>query len=88
MVKPGQGFTRHLGRLLHDPSPPHVLVDGPYGPMNSSFEKYNTLIMVTSGFGIVSQIPYIKEALQTNPKKEIRVLWEVEEYGRSFTALI
>ncbi|KAG0647685.1 Ferric-chelate reductase 2 [Hyphodiscus hymeniophilus] len=81
LVKSRAGFTADLGRHLDKSL--LAFIDGPYGT-GHGFGEYGTVIMLATGIGIASHIPFIKElvggyndcAVKT---RRIRLYWEIKE---------
>ncbi|OAL42592.1 hypothetical protein IQ07DRAFT_525845 [Pyrenochaeta sp. DS3sAY3a] len=85
----GGGFTQRLllsskaarkagGRL----QPRLALFTGPYGT-SASVNRYETVVMVASGFGIAGQLPYLKKLIYgyntcTTRTRRVHLVWQLE----------
>lgn len=86
LVEPRNGFTRHLlNRSQARQDPCRALFSGPHG--NSvPVGDYEVVLMVASGYGIVAQLPYLKQLLHDyNSRKaksrRIHLVWELKTLG-------
>ncbi|KAJ5928354.1 hypothetical protein N7466_007310 [Penicillium verhagenii] len=83
IAKTESGFSRRLQALSKDTTF-HVIIDGPYGaPKN--MDLYDSFIFVSTGIGITSQLPYLKQLIARQDQgfrlRRICLIWEVEEKG-------
>ncbi|KAL4745860.1 ferric reductase family protein [Aspergillus foveolatus] len=93
LIRQQSGFTK---RLAHRIEPSHIYrawIDGPYGPTtvgagraSETMGDYGHILMVATGIGIATQLPYIKELLDGHRKKNIRtrrisIIWQLDEEG-------
>jgi NAD(P)H-flavin reductase len=57
-------------------------MEGPYG-LAIDFASYDRALMVATGMGIASQLPYLKELVTMNDKKRptrhLYVVWQLEQ---------
>lgn len=86
-IEPRRGLTREL--VLHADSPhslsPLVLVSGPHG-RSEAVDKYESVLMVASGFGIAALLPYLKRLIHGHNARVVRtrrihVIWEFDDIG-------
>ena len=66
-------------------SPPVAFVSGPHGSTAPAGE-YGKVVMVASGFGIVAQLPLLKELIQVFNHAEVRtrdihLVWQLQNLG-------
>ncbi|KAE9987537.1 hypothetical protein EG328_002522 [Venturia inaequalis] len=89
LIEPRGGFTQRLllnskaarkagGRL----QPRLALFTGPYGT-SASVNRYETVVMVASGFGIAGQLPYLKKLIYgyntcTTRTRRVHLVWQLE----------
>ncbi|RPB10042.1 hypothetical protein P167DRAFT_281345 [Morchella conica CCBAS932] len=104
LVRPGKGFTRNLlhhrsawmsrGESTEDPimmaTTLRTIVEGPYGLSDLKLGSYGTVLMVATGLGIASQLPYIKHLLDAHHSRsvttqKIKLFWEVQMEGSTHT---
>jgi hypothetical protein len=53
-----------------------------------AMEKYETILMVASGFGIAAQLPYLKRLIHGYNSREvfarrIHLVWQIEDKGKT-----
>jgi predicted ferric reductase len=93
LIEPRGGFTQRLllnskaarkagGRL----QPRLALFTGPYGT-SASVNRYETVVMVASGFGIAGQLPYLKKLIYgyntcTTRTRRVHLVWQLETIGK------
>jgi predicted ferric reductase len=86
-IEPRRGFTRQLlhhgkeGRTVHRP----LLFSGPHG-RSVEVDGYEKVLMVASGVGIASQLPYLKKILhhyntRRSCVRRVHLIWQVENIG-------
>ena len=68
-------------------------IDGPFGPtsisaysLSGEVGDFSHVFMVTTGIGIATQLPYIKELLNRHDKAQIHtqrisLVWQLEQEG-------
>lgn len=90
-IEPRSGLTRHL--LHHAENrptiKPRVMFSGPHG-RSIAMERYETILMVASGFGIAAQLPYLKRLIHGYNSREvfarrIHLVWQIEDKGKTAT---
>ena len=88
LVKPRKGFTRRLKMSTIDSREDRRLLvfSGPYG-LSHSVKDFGSILMIASGFGIVSHLPYIKAILEGYMTsrvitRRIHLVWEVKSIGK------
>ncbi|KAI9777253.1 MAG: hypothetical protein M1839_008983 [Geoglossum umbratile] len=74
-IEPRRGLTREL--LYHAKNDhsvnPLVLFSGPHGK-STRMDKYENILMVTTGFGIAGHLPYLKQLIHSyNAREDINV---------------
>jgi NAD(P)H-flavin reductase len=67
------------------------MFSGPHG-QSIAMEKYETVLMVASGFGIAAQLPYLKRLIHGYNSREvfarrIHLVWQIEDKGKTVTNL-
>lgn len=67
-----------------------TIVEGPYGLSDLKLGSYGTVLMVATGLGIASQLPYIKHLLDAHHSRsvttqKIKLFWEVQMEGSTHT---
>ena len=95
LIEPRDGFTRRLLRLAKEnqSGPQHlVLYSGPYG-LPASMEKYGSVLMIASGFGIAAQLSHIKELLDGYEAcnvitRRIHLVWQLTYQGWANSTLL
>ncbi|KAH8726708.1 cell surface metalloreductase [Phaeosphaeriaceae sp. PMI808] len=89
LIEPRRGLTQRL--LLHSKaarnsgrrlSPHLALFTGPYGA-SASVNRYETVVMIASGFGIAGQLPYLKKLIYgyntcTTRTRRVHLVWQLE----------
>jgi NAD(P)H-flavin reductase len=88
-VEPRRGLTREL---LHHAesrhaSSPLVLFSGPHG-RSVAVDKYESVLMIASGFGIAAQLPYLKRLIYGHNAGKVRarrilLVWDIRNIGKS-----
>jgi NAD(P)H-flavin reductase len=88
-IEPRRGLTQHL---LHHAKArptvqPRVMFSGPHG-QSIAMEKYETVLMVASGFGIAAQLPYLKRLIHGYNSREvfarrIHLVWQIDDKGKA-----
>ncbi|KAF2678310.1 hypothetical protein K458DRAFT_317391, partial [Lentithecium fluviatile CBS 122367] len=100
-IEPRGGMTQ---KLLHrltpgtDGSQPRLdgslprlaLFSGPHG-ISAPVGDYETVLMVTSGSGIVAQLPYLKQLIygynaRKSRTRRVHLVWQLETRGKIFIA--
>lgn len=87
IIQPRRGLTQEL--LLSSRRTTkkyHVLLAGLYG-RSISFDSFDTIILIVSGFGIVAQLPYIKDIVReyntgNNNSRRVYIVWQVKTISR------
>jgi hypothetical protein len=64
-----------------------AIISGPYG-IGNPVGDYGKVLMITTGLGIVAQLPYLKQLAQglNNHQvrtREIRLIWQLQSFARS-----
>jgi NAD(P)H-flavin reductase len=68
---------------------PHLaFISGPHG-LSVPVSKFKTVVMIASGFGIASQLPYLRQLYYSckTRNRRIHLVWEPETEGKSQPAL-
>ncbi|KAL4888213.1 hypothetical protein BDV59DRAFT_196626 [Aspergillus ambiguus] len=93
LLRPRYGFTKKLLGRIEPEQAYRAWIDGPFGPASVSktglFEgmgDFGHVFMATTGIGIATQLPYIKELLDGRDKALIRtrrisLVWQLDEQG-------
>ena len=92
LVDPQKGLTSKLQRLAKygsgsDPSDFSLaLFTGPHGA-SAPLGDFERVLMVASGFGIVPQLPYLRQLIRgyndfTTRTRRIRLVWQLENIGK------
>lgn len=92
LCRPRSGFTRRLVERVEPNRECGAWIDGPFGPSSINMLSSNTVIdfghvlMVSTGIGIASQIPYIKEILDGYHQGRVRtrkisLVWQIDQAG-------
>ncbi len=92
LVDPQKGFISKLQRLARYESGSNwndsriALFTGPHGA-SAPLGEYERVLMVASGFGIVAQLPYLRQLIQgyndfTTRTRRIRLVWQLENIGK------
>ena len=84
LIQRESGISRHIFNLLRPG--PRVLVDGPYGQVQS-FEGYEKVLFVASGIGVAAHFLSIKALIEAEIAKatcvrRISLAWLVETPGK------
>ena len=89
IIEPRGGFTQKLLRYAktHHPTGCLALFSGPHG-QNIPVGDYGSVLMISSGYGIAAQLPYLKELLRGYNNRQIRtrkihLIWQVNTLGTS-----
>jgi NAD(P)H-flavin reductase len=88
LIEPRRGLTRELldhakrGYTIN----PIVMFSGPHG-MDLAMDKYESVLMVASGFGIAALLPYLKKLIRdyntrVGRARRIHVVWQISDRGR------
>lgn len=89
LVQPQNGFSADLvrhGALPTDSSISFLaLFTGPYG-VTEDVEPYETTLIIATGFGIVTSIPYLKKLIHgyntcTSHTRRLHLVWQVDSIG-------
>ncbi|KUL81535.1 hypothetical protein ZTR_10661 [Talaromyces verruculosus] len=86
LIQPRRGFSREL--LNHARAAPQgsaslrALIIGPHG-MSENVDRYESVVLVASGFGIAAVIPYLKKLVysyntSTSRTRRVHLVWEIE----------
>ncbi|QGA22334.1 hypothetical protein EYB26_010050 [Talaromyces marneffei] len=86
LIQPRHGFSREL--LKHARAAPQgsaslrALIIGPHG-MSENVDRYESVVLVASGFGIAAAIPYLKKLVYSyntsaSRTRRVHLVWEVE----------
>ena len=92
LVEPQKGFTSKLQRLARyeggsDRSDFRLaLFTGPHGA-SAPLGEFERVLMVASGFGIVAQLPYLRQLIRgynafTTRTRRVRLVWQLEKIGK------
>ena len=92
LVDPRKGFTSKLQRLARYESGSDwndfrvALFTGPHGA-SAPRGEYERVLMVASGFGIVAQLPYLRQLIRgyndfTTRTRRIRLVWQLQNIGK------
>ncbi len=92
LVDPQKGFTSKLQRLARyeggsDRSDFRLaLFTGPHGA-SAPLGEFKRVLMVASGFGIVAQLPYLRQLIRgyndfTTRTRRVRLVWQLENIGK------
>lgn len=92
LVDPQKGFTSKLQRLARyeggsDRSDFRLaLFTGPHGA-SAPLGEFERVLMVASGFGIVAQLPYLRQLIRgyndfTTRTRRVRLVWQLENIGK------
>lgn len=84
LVKLESGCTQNL--LRHIDKSFWVGIDGPYG-LSTGFGDYGSVLMLATGIGVASQVPYIKALLnghmtRKTVTRKIHLVWRLERECR------
>jgi predicted ferric reductase len=93
LIQPREGLTKRL--LEYSKKPQKVgqiykscpaFFTGPHGT-SASVEKYETVLMVATGFGIAAQLPYLKKLIYgyntcTSQTRRVHLVWQLETIGK------
>lgn len=93
LLRPQNGFTRKLCDRV-EPNQEYVAwIDGPFGPssvhplgLSSEIGDYGHVLLVATGIGIATQLPYIKEILNGHRIARVRtqkisLVWQLDRPG-------
>jgi hypothetical protein len=94
LVQPRHGLTADL--LRHAPTAAESLVSflafftGPHG-MSEHVNQYESVLVVASGFGIATAIPYLKKMIYgyntcTSQVRRLHLVWQIEAIGEIIAA--
>lgn len=83
LIKPQNGFTKHLFHIAHRTHWLRVAIDGPYS-QSLDITTYGTIVMFATGIGIATQIPLIKQALEDYRKcqtaiRRVSLIWQLDQ---------
>jgi NAD(P)H-flavin reductase len=90
-IQPMKGFTNRLHQYSSSESTFHIQTrayfTSPHGVSISAW-KFDFVLLVASGFGIVSMLPYLKELIDRSRicqslTRRVHLLWHVENLGMS-----
>lgn len=93
LLRPRSGFTKKLLERIEPGQEYRAWIDGPFGPasigtygLSGEIGDFGHVFMVTTGIGIATQLPYIKELLNGRDKarictQRISLVWQLEEEG-------
>lgn len=92
VFKPHRGFTKRMfdiSRSMPDASYKAYL-DGPYGGLSRKLEAFETVLMIAGGSGITPIVAHLQHLVQKFRKgealtRDIRIVWTVKNFGKSFT---
>jgi hypothetical protein len=94
LVQPRHGFSADLvrhGALVAESSISFLtLFTGPHG-ITEDVDLYETVLLIASGFGIATSIPYLKKMLYgyntcTSHIRRLHLVWQIESIGEPFYA--
>ena len=92
-IEPRRGLTRHLfHQSQHGGSNLLSMFSGPHGE-SVAMDKYETILMVASGFGIAAHLPHLKKLIHGYNSRDIcarriHLVWQIREIGKLFSPLI
>ncbi|EKV06683.1 hypothetical protein PDIG_76540 [Penicillium digitatum PHI26] len=89
LVQPRKGFSADLVR--HGALPTDSLISflalftGPHG-ITEDVDPYETTLIIATGFGIVTSIPYLKKMIHgyntcTSHTRRLHLVWQVDSMG-------
>jgi len=92
LVDPQKGFTSKLQRLARYEGGSDwsdfrlALFTGPHGA-SAPLGEFERVLMVASGFGIVAQLPYLRQLIRgyndfTTRTRRVRLVWQLENIGK------
>jgi predicted ferric reductase len=87
-IEPRGGFTRKLleySKTHGDDAPCLAFFTGPHG-RSAPVVKFETVLMIASGFGIAAQLPYLKQLLHgynacRARTRRVHLVWQLETTG-------
>lgn len=91
LIQPQRGFSRDLARRcnlgMKGTDSFLALFTGPHG-ITKVIDRYETVLLVASGFGIAASIPYLKKMIHgyntcTSHVRRLHLVWQVENIGES-----
>lgn len=101
LIEPRNGFTRRLFDHAREHSEVqyqadksdfhHAIFSGPHG-LSAPVGDYGSVLMIATGFGIVAQLPYLKELIQGFNSCQVRtrrihLVWQLHDLGRFYKVL-
>jgi len=93
LIEPRKGLTQRLlerskanRKARRSLSPCLALFTGPHGT-STPVGRYETVLMVASGFGIAAQLPYLKRLIHgynacTIETRRVHLVWQLETTGK------
>ena len=86
LFRPRSGFTRKILERVEPNRECGAWIDGPFGPGNTDAGDYGHLFLVATGIGIATQLPYIKEILESRQRgmartQRISLVWQLDRLG-------
>lgn len=90
-IEPRRGLTRELLSHVGAADSRLVLFGGPHG-ISAPVDKYETILMVASDFGIAAHLPYLKRLIHGYNARKVRarrihLVWQLSDIGESRTDL-
>ena len=88
-IEPRRGLTRELLSHAGAADSRLVLFGGPHG-ISAPVREYETLVMVTSDFGIAAHLPYLKQLIHGYNTRKVRacrihLVWQLSDISKSRT---
>ena len=88
LLKIKDGFTKELAKNAKAASL-FTLVDGPYGT-SSDLGNYTNILLLATGIGIATQVPYVKEVIENYKKcigqtRKISLIWQLDKESKTFS---
>ena len=85
-IQPCRGFTSDLNSLSkYGPTTSLVMFSGPHG-QPSSTDAYGNILLMATGFGIASHLPYLKKLIYDHQARgallrRIHLVWQIDDLG-------
>ena len=84
LIQIKDGFTRHLAGHPSI-STSRVYIEGPYGA-HHDYGDFGNVLLLATGAGIASQIPFAKQLIEGHQRHEIRtrrisLVWQLDREG-------
>jgi hypothetical protein len=94
-IQPCHGFSANLlrhARAVRPGSASFVgLITGPYGT-SKEVDRYESILVIASGFGIAAAIPYLKKLIYsynttTSRTKRVHFVWQLQTLGNTTSSM-